>query len=838
MKKLFFILLLLASRNLKAQETSDPATHKIQAIVASLDSFRNKTPIEKIHLQLDKPYYALGDIMWIKAYVVNENNGLSNLSKIVYIDLINDKDSVKESLKLPVAQGLSWGTFTLSDSLFTAGNYHIRAYTNLMRNFGEEYFFDRSIKISNPLAINLPSSSAVKKNAAKNTGQLSATKKPTVEIQFFPEGGDLVDDITSVIAFKAIGADGLGRDVSGFVTDKDNKQIVAFKSEHGGMGTFSLQPVAGNTYTAVVKFADGSQQSVQLPKTVPQGYTLAANQNNDNILVHISASSSLLNKGEIILIAQNNNNVYYTGKKVLTTTDFNAAIPKSRFPEGILQLTLFSANSQPVAERLLFIHHNDNHLNIKVTPDSAGYSTRSKVHIDLQVTDQQGTPVAGSFSLAVNDEGKVPFAETDETTIFSNLLLTGDLKGYVEKPNYYFTESNADKDRELDNLLLTQGWRRFTWKDVLANNFPKQNYQAESGINISGRVLTAKNKPVDAAKVFLLLNSGGGMIIDTVTNADGKFSFNDLTFKKGISFNLSASNSKKTKDLKVVLDVLPPQPVTLQHFPETQLPDSALNTYTAYSRKQFDEQKKYGYAGIILKEVTITEKSNRLNTVKAVAVQHSSNLAGPGNADQVLTFIDLLTCNGQIGDCLNGRVTGVVFRKSRDGSTQAYARGFDAPMAVMVDGVPGRKLDEINSNDVASIEVLRGGGAASLYGNHGANGVLVITTKKGDVDYASYEMEFRQPGSTKTDGLQTYVFQGYDMRRQFYSPNYFNPEIDKQMGDFRSTIYWKPNVITDDSGKASVEFFNADGKGQYRLTTEGLDGNGKLGRQVFRFTVK
>jgi TonB-dependent SusC/RagA subfamily outer membrane receptor len=841
MKKLFFVLLILAGNYVQAQETPTPASNRVQKLVASLDSFRNRIPVEKVHLHFDKPYYTLGDIIWIKAYVVNENNGLSNLSKVIYIDLINDKDSVKQSLKLPLALGLGWGTFTLTDSTLTAGNYHIRAYTNLMRNFGEEYFFNRSIQITGNPTANTTALSSAKKITTKNTEQHPVIKKGVANIQFFPEGGDLVDDITSTIAFKAVGADGFNRDVSGYVVDRDKKQVITFRSGHAGMGTFNLQPVAGNVYSAVTKFPDGSEQTVQLPQTSPQGYTLAVNQNSDNVLVHISTSSSLLNKGEIILVAQNNNTVYYSGKKSISTADFNASIPKSRFPEGILQLTLFSPDNQPVAERLVFIHHADNHLNIKVTPDSAGYSTRSKVHIDLQVTDQQGAPVAGSFSLAVTDESKIPFAEVNETTIFSNLLLTGDLKGYVEQPNYYFTNSNADKDRQLDNLLLTQGWRRFMWKDVLVNKLPPQPYAAETGIGISGRVLTANKKPVAAAKVYLLLSSGDKKLIDTVTNGEGKFMFTDLNLKKGITFNLSV-DEQKSKDLKIVLDEQSQQAVTL-NFPETQLPDSILTAYTSYSRKQFDEQKKYGLGGIVLKEVNINEKAIKLSNVKAVAVQNSSNLAGPGNADQVLTFIDLLSCTGGLlKDCLSGgRLNNVtILRDKNDGISKPYSRSFDAPMLVVIDGIKRgyRDFETMPVSVVSSVEVLRGGGAASLYGMKAANGVMIITTKKGDVDYLAYEMEFREPGSTAAKGLKTYTFQGYDMRRQFYSPNYFNPEIEKQMGDYRTTIFWKPNVITDDTGKASVEFFNADGKGTYRLITEGLDGNGKLGRQVYRYTVK
>jgi len=843
MKKLLSVLLIFSSLYVKAQEntSTNPVVSKLHIIAASLDSFRRKVPVEKVHLHFDKPYYSLGDTIWMKAYVVIQSNELSALSQILHADLIDDKDSVRVSLHLPLTNGFGWGSIVLDDTLLRAGNYHIRAYTNIMRNLGETYFFNKAVMIGNampPKSITQSSSSSKKSVVPKNIDQPTpANDDPAaISVQFFPEGGDLVNNITSKVGFKAIGANGLSREISGYVVDKDNKQVATFQSEHAGIGAFMLQPAADNTYTAVIKLAGGTEKRIELPKTAQQGLTLSVTQSDDNVIVNIQASNSLLNTGDISLVAQANNIVQYTGGKLLTTNSITTVIPKNRFPEGITQFTLFGPDYQPVAERLVFIRAPDNHLKINLVQDKPGYAKRDKAHFDVQVTDQDGKPIVGTFSMSVTDDGKVPYQEANETTIFSNLLLTSDLKGYVEQPNYYFTDNNADKDRQLDNLVLTQGWRKFTWKDIMGRNFPTLVYHAEEGFGLNGMIVTDKKKPTPVAggRVSLLINIGGGIILDTVTNAEGRFSFNKFPFRKGTRFNVMATDAKGKKDVKVELDEPTPQAVTLKNLPVDQAENKDFSTYLENSRQRFEELDKNGLLhAITLKEVVINEKVTP-ETIKEVAVQHSENLAGAGKADQVLTFIDLLGCQSDLLHCLTGRLTGV--QGKADG---LYARGFDSPMYIVVDGIGGRELNSVVSSDVSSVEVLRGGGAAALYGMHGANGVLIITTKRGDVDYTAYETEHRTPGYNKPAGLPSYTFKiGFDLRKQFYEPDYANPKTNTQIPDLRTTIFWKPNVNTDETGKAGADFFNADGTGNYKVVIEGLDLYGRLGRQVFHYTVK
>ncbi len=877
----------------------------LKKILSQIEKYRAEYPQEKVHLHMDKPYYAIGDNIWFKAYVVNaEMNELSALSKILYVELINEKDSVKQSLKLPLVFGLASGDFTLTDSL-KEGNYRIRAYTTWMRNFGEEYFFDKTFTVGNSIANSILTNVSYKfsktgnsekviadinytdmngdplankevtynvnldfRNIAKGKGvtdskgnlQISfVNTQPFIlksgkiltsiklddktlisksfpvkstsgqaDVQFFPESGELVTGIRSRVGFKAIGADGLGMKVSGYIANKANTKLVDFESEHAGMGQFRLQPLPNETYTAHIKFEDGSEKTFPLPRILPQGYVLTVNNSDpDNLNVNITTSVTIQPDSKFTLVAQTNGVVHFVAKNNLNAQSFSSNIPKNRFPTGILQLTLFSPANQPVAERLVFINHSD-FLKIEAGTAKSSYEKREKVKLMLDVKDSKGLPTSGSFSVAVIDETKVPSKESAETTIISNLLLSSDLKGFIEEPNHYFSDINEAKVRQLDILLLTQGWRRFEWKNILGNTYPNLVYQPETNMEISGRVKALNGKPVIGGKVTLLSSGGDLFLLDTLTDVNGDFRFPNLNFSDSTKFVVQARNERDRKNVEIELNRIPAQLVTKnknEAILEINVNRSIL-PYLQNSKNQYDDWRRYGVVGrsILLDEVKVVEKKPVL--------KHSSNLNGAGNADAILKSEDFRNC-AYIVQCIQGRVAGIIVNNGIVYSTRSMNTSFrgPVPMQIIIDGMPVEPefISSINPNDVESIEVLKSGANTAIYGMRGGGGVLVINTKRADnsKDYRTY-----------APGVISYNPKGFYKGREFYSPNYEDPKINVKVADLRTTVYWNPNVISDPDGKSSVEFFNADNPGTYKVVIEGIDLKGVLGRQVYRYTVK
>jgi hypothetical protein len=535
----------------------------------------------------------------------------------------------------------------------------------------------------------------------------------------------------------------------------------------------------------------------------------------------ISAASSA--NDVITLIGQCGGAICFAGKSQPGSKSFTAEVPKEKFPSGIAQFTLFSSTGEPLNERLVFIQNHDE-LKLEASADLQAYSPRQKVKVGVTAKGNDGSPVVGSFSVSVINETKVPVDEDKENTILSNLLLTSDIKGYVEKPSYYFNNENGKTAADLDVLMLTQGYHRFEWKQVLAGDDPPLAFQPEKTLEISGHLKNLLGKPVANGKVTLFSTMGGIFMVDTVSDSKGNFTFKNLVFKDSVRFAVQARTAKDHKNVEVDIDDVKPTPAGGSSVAADFLVNynSGLSPFLQSSKAQHDNGIKYGIINnsIVLKEVVVTDK-------KIVAVKNSSNMNGPGNADQVITADDnIFSGCADLADCLQGRINGVVFKNDT-----AYLMSSRHPMQIVLDGlyVDGSVLTMLNPSDIGSVEVLRNIEYTSIYGGHGSSGLLIITSKTGSgrMNYQRY-----------TPGIISYMPKGYTKVREFYSPKYDDPKTNAAIPDLRSTIYWKPNIVTDKDGKASFDYFNADEKGTCRLVIEGIDSKGHLGRVVYRYKVE
>ena len=796
---LFFI-------SFKAEETP------LEKLIKQLKQITQAYPQEKIHLHLDKPIYAVGEDIWLKAYVVTaEKNEPSLISKVLYVDLISEDNEIKKKLILPVEKGLSSGNISLLDSL-KSGNYRIRAYTNYMRNYNEDFFFEKFITIGNI-------------TDAQQTNAITE-KKLEIKLQFFPEGGHLINGIRSKVGIKSVASDGLGVDVSGYIENKNNEKVAIFNTTHAGMGVFAFTPQANERYNAVVSLPDGRTKSFEIPKSLENGYVLSVNKNEENISVRINTSPDRVNGKEVYVIGQANGTVYASFTSKLEKNVLTANIPKKSFPTGIVQFTLFDSELKPIAERLIFVNHNDD-LKIGIKNNYDAF-TKKKNEMTLQVNDINGTPIDGNFSISVLDESKVKIDEDNEVTILSNLLLTSDLKGFIEKPNYYFNAANADRESHLDHLLLTQGWRRFIWEDIYAQKEPEINFRPEQSIEIAGKVKNLSNKPISNAKIILFSNTPGyTFMLDTISDIRGNFVFDRLDIPDTASFILQSKTNKDNKN--ILLSANPTAKIETKHFIGNKIETSP---YINATKNMFSELNKFNKL----------DKSIQLNTVKIVGqrapialinVPNSANASGA--ADYVIKS-DKLKNETSIFTIFS-KIPGVMVRNGKivrsSARTVSITSTTQPPMLIIVDGVYINQNDQpdyissITPDDIAGIEVLSSNYNTSVYGSEGYWGVVFITTKNGRGG--------TNPPSSNTISVKN---RGFSKIKEFYSPNYDDPKTNMQIQDLRSTIYWNNNINTNENGKAVFSFFNAGTPGNYKVIVEGIDAFGNLGRKVYTYEVK
>jgi hypothetical protein len=807
-------------------------------LFTALANWSKVNPIEKVYLHTDKPYYALGDTIWFKAYVtVGSRHQLSALSGALYVDLVDEKDSILRTLKLPVSAGTSQGDFALKEE-WKEGNYRIRAYTQWMRNAGADYFYDEFISIGNPTDdaegdSKLKSTdSKIKPQNAK--GEIKSSSD-AYDIQFFPEGGNLINGVISKVAFKAVAATGFGVELKGVVVDDQNANIADFTTVHVGIGNFTFKPEKGRRYSAKVRLPDGKEQTIPLPKATDEGYSLGIFQTagSDSLLVRVNVSDSQLkllsqNPSPLSLIVQSGGVPIYTLRVTITGLVNSIWLKKNDFPMGIAQFTLFNNKIEPLNERIAFVRNGDK-MDISVSSPKTVYKSKEKVELQLLSKAADGSPVPGSFSIAVTDERKVPVDEADESTIFSNILLKSDLKGHIERPNYYFTGDTEKINSALDNLMLTQGYTRFNWKAIASDSVGVPAFKAEQlGSSISGIVKSLNNKVFPGAKVKMF-SLRSGIMLDAVSNMEGRFSFDNLVLTDSIKLTLQALTLKNSKKLELLVDNTPVMNLTKRKVKgsDSLIVGYAMNTYLENIAKQDALVEKMGGLSRVqrLKEVTITAR-------KIASQQYSAQgmfRVPEGHADQTFFLTNAENC-ANLGTCLQGMLGGVVFQANSSALHYPYFR--NEPMTVMLDG---RKLnaDEIadvfdnnviSPTDIGRIDVVRTNLALISMLNSGPT--LLIVTKRG------YLRKTYQPN------LVNISPKGFNKVREFYTPKYDRPGNANTIPDLRSTIYWNANVKTVTTGKASLSFFNADGPGDYKVVVEGINADGELGRQVFRYKVE
>ncbi len=901
----FLILSILFTINISSSAQTD--TVSINTLISKTSKALNDYPTEKIYLHFDKPYYAIADTVWFKAYVTENQNLLSGISKIVYVDVINQKDSLIQTIKLPITGGVANGNFPLDQVNYKQGNYHVRAYTMWMLNFDSPAYFnktffvgeaidkevkthitykntsnDKQEKIDARVQFKDPNNKPyANKNVswqvvtsytviAKGRGTTDANGYLTIamsadqkaeyqlkkgelitsinttdkdvasnsfslanailskDFQFFPEGGNLIAGLTNKVAIKAIKSDGLGINSKGTITDNSGKQVATFNAQHVGMGSFDLLPESGKTYKANVTYDDGTTANYDLPAVSEKGIKVSVNNTDpENIQVKILSNDTFFeeNKGKkFYLVAQSKGVICYGAQTALSNKEYSSTILKSKFPSGIAQFTLFTDAGKPLSERLAFIQHKNN-MAVALTTAAPSYGVKKKVKVNV-AAKKDGAPVEGNFSVTVVDETKVPANEDAASTILTGLLLNSDLKGYVEKANYYFNAPDAKKNDDLDILLLTQGYRTFKYSNILAGSLPKISFLPEQGIEVSGILRMSNGIPVRKGQLLLTIPDKR-FNLEGTTDPVGNFKFQNLVLNDSSKVTITAKYNPNYRAMAISLNGSPIPSLTRNFSAAEEVLniDSALTTYLDNSKRQ------YSYLHT-LKDVTIKGA-----VIPKVSHKDYPALTGLSQmADHEVTGDRLQGCALLI-NCLQGMLAGVTFQDNNFYVTRDFNAGKRIPMGIFINGmsVDVNQINTLNPNNIESIEVFLRDELGLVNRANNVNGVIVFNQKKA-------------PKGTKISKAQlldmipknyevTFSPQGYNKEKQFYSPKYDVP-ANMNRNDLRTTIYWNPKVITDATGNSSFEFYNADGKGQYKVIIEGIDANGNLGRSVLRYTVK
>lgn len=759
---------------------------------------------EKVYLHVDRDYYNTGEDIWFKSYVINAlTNKLSLITNNLHIELISPSSVIIQSRVVRIENGLGNGDFQLSDSL-PSGTYQLRAYTNFMRNFDDNFFFRKEIIVINPL---------------DGGNELSIDPEyieNRIVINFFPEGGSLVENVSSTIAFKAVNALGKSCDITGKLFSTTGDLITEFKSTHLGMGVFNLKPTSGSEYYTLVKGLDGREFRADLPGSFPTGMTIHLFITEDKklllkVFTNEKTFDSVKDHELIVTLSSRNLLTELTTIRVNSLVN-NYFIPLNNFPDGILRVTLSDTDGLPLCERLTYFHKNDD-VKVSVSTDKNRYKPREQVTTNISISG--GTPAgAGSYlSLSVAEAGLTRDSIQYPASIASWFLLESDVRGRVEDPSYYFDISNESRLKDLDLLLLTQGWRDFKWKYDSTENF-----RHEAGFPISGRLKRVlSKKPIAEAKINIgIFGNTSFCILTTLTDSTGKYKVEGIDFTGKAKVIVTALGDKEESAGWLFVDSSYYNPANVPVIEtQKQLKLIQPDRYSELKQEAILKNathKKYKLSDTInIGEVIII--SNKPDTPQEARVKTGRSKYGMPDKELIITpslerYVDIL-------QAISGRIPGVLVTGS-----VITIRG-QTPV-LLRDGIPARIEDimSIPVHMVDRVDVLNWSplfGKSSEDGITGANGVINIITKSGGENDNTVKPLFH---STSLN------MKGFDAPRIFYSPKYETPVQSAFTPDTRSTIYWEPNIFANTGKDVSLNYFNADNATAIEIKIEGITSEG------------
>lgn len=735
-------------------------------------------PSDLIYLQTSKGIYETGEDLWFKAYQLNAQSfGLSDRSRTLYLQMMNDKDSVVWQEKYPVENGIACGHVYVDEKL-PEGDYYLEAYTK------HSFYKDTTGMLSSRKV-------RIVKNIARENQRSDGLAVDHLRFDVFPEGGNLISGLPSRLAFKATDGKGYPVEVEGVLFQGDTP-LTEFRSAHDGMGALSFTPDQEKQYRIELK----NGKSYFLPEIYSQGMALRLSKQSKKYLEFLISRTEGLPDQEICLLGQMRGIVCCVAKGKLKDI-LKIKMPISEFPyQGISEFTLFNNDMQPVAKRLVYVNP-EKKLHIKIEPDKKTYAIREKATLKIKVTDERGMPLKTNLGIGVFD--KAYTNPGDPVNILTHCYLSSQVRGKIHDPSYYFDEKNKDRMQALDLLLLTQGWSRYVW-DVTDTVNSGNSFLADeiSGMQTIGS--KKKEKETQGSEQLIQISGAEGNAMFVWTDSTGHFAVNVDMMKevRGGYMYLKSMLAKEHKPKLEIEDYFP-QIDSIRKGKQRCYP--IIDLSELIKRQILELPVVSNDSTILLDEVVVTRKARK------------------PFRDKFMGRLDSLASIGFDGAWVCGCNAG--FQKG--GKRMSYLNdymGYSHHPAGSPCSEPKERRNPVVGEEYELIK----------YEPKGANGIWIVTDIK--------HMFYRGPEYTEEQLLRLngyWRMKGYYAKREFYQPD----EVDMQLStpDARNTLLWAPSVLTDEKGEASVSFYCSDINTEFIGVVEGVDGAGLLGSEKCSFRV-
>ena len=779
---------------------------KAQVFDSLLNIYEEDFPHEKIHIHFDRTMYNTGETIFYKLYVMS---GLEwpSTSRNVYVSWYDNNGNYIKQTAAPLYQSSAKGSFDVPANY--KGNFlKAKAYTRWMLNDDSVFLYEKDISINNGVV-----------SKAKNS------IAPKTRVDVFPEGGTFVQGLMHKIAFKATNNYGIPVFIKGFLVNDKNKVLDTLKVLHDGMGTFKLRPIEGEKYQLNWTDENGIKGTSPIAAASKEGAILKISMDNEKAYAQVERSLGVpLNFKHMRLLVHQNQHLLYTVEfKGEERQVQKVALPIEELLTGVVQFTLFTKDWLPIAERIIMVNNRLHEFNANLNVGIANINKRGKNVLEIIVKDTAAT----NMSISITDASVVM---PEQQTIYSDFLLSGDIKGKVYNPAYYFTSDADSVTAHLDLVMLTNGWRRFDWTKMKAGILPTLNYARETELmKLKGKLYgAALAKSTENLLLNLIIqgkDSSNKMLFVPVAK-DGSFEDTSVFFYDTSRVYYTINGKSKSENQTVVqfdnglikptLSKIQIDPLGFQAYTTDSLARAKLNLFFAEQEKQ----RK------LLASMTLTEVVVKARIKTPIQLLEEKYAKGLFSGRDGISF-DLSSDGMALGavdvlSFLQSRVPGLSISVA-GAQASATWRGSQTDFFVNEFNTPIQQVQNINIADIAYIKALRPPFFGSSSGSGGSGGAIAIYTKQGSSN---------KGGNINSKGMENVVLGGYSVFKEFFHPEYDKPTASFE-ADNRTTLYWNPYVLTNKrSPRVRLEFYNNDISKKLQIVLEGMNANGRLTRVV------
>lgn len=886
---LLVALLFLSVSSICAQQIGNEAP--IMSYLREAMHFNRAIPQEKVYLHLDNTGYFENETVWFKAYLVRtDRSSPSDLSKVLYVELLNMSGDVIKTTKWPVdSLGQSRGDLKL-DSLLGSGFYEIRAYTRYMTSWGPLACYSRVIPVfKKPSEEGNYSDLSIRPRLYKHRdpnnrdrsdslhakamdeGLSSSEMLKTISVQFFPEGGKLVVGKKSRVALMAADDNGYPYQSEGFVVNGNGDVLALVNTDSLGRGVFEVTPDGSPLSMQMRNRKSGESRSVQifpLPPAEKEGCVLTLDAVSDDMLVSVQCSDSLVGSPLGCVLMHEGNILYCDTMEALPLVEIE--LDRSRQHPGVSQFTVFDSLGRILAERRFFICPRSSS-DDRVLVSSAATRLRpcGKVILDVQSLPNS------TISLSAIDAGSMTNGK--QGNIRTWLLLSSDVRGYISNVDYYFESDDKAHRESADLLMLTQAWRRYDWEEM-AGVKPMANPQpVEDKFYVFGKLnVYRKHNPAShvAMEAFLYNESGESLVGSTVTDSLGRYAF-EMPFVDGEwKMQIYTRLNDKRKTYYVGIDrQISPLPQYVSRSATSILHPLAPNLFVLHA--------DVGESGAEEEEfIPITKKNHVLKNVTVKARRryftnddwkYKNESWGREHAtlyydidrerDDILdrglptpTIFEFLFMRNSMFQASSRSV--LSSRQETEGknvelhANEHFSYG-GRPIKWIVDNGDTQcvldtsvstlsKMGKVLCTQINYAEMVSDEIPAGVTSNSGTllysffpiwmeeiKSLYVVPYSPKEVHQAVrvYLYTHKRFTTESQKGLRRTYFQGFNKPSAFQMEDY---SVVPPMADYRRTIYWAPDVRTDASGKAKVEFYNNSTCREMYISAEGMSDDGRI----------